>query len=260
MATILLQDKKEIARFLRKNVYLHIYGIGDLDDFFWPYTTWYGIKQEETLEAVALLYTGLELPVLLAFSEQAEPMKTLLGSVIPQLPDTFYAHLSPGLERVFLDRFSLELHGKQYKMALMDPEHVSCIDCTAAVRLGSDMTDEIQQFYDESFPEHWFDPRMLDTGQYYGLRKEEKLVSVAGIHVYSPEYDAAALGNIATNPSHRGRGYATLVTARVCQSLLQTVTHIGLNVNSDNAAAISCYKKIGFEPVTEYGEFMLYRK
>jgi ribosomal protein S18 acetylase RimI-like enzyme len=260
MSIISLQDKKEIIRFLRKNVYLHIYGIGDLDDFFWPYTTWYGLKSAGKLEAVALLYAGLELPVLLALSENAEPMLELVESIVPQLPATFYAHLSPGLETVFLDRFSLEPHGRHYKMALVDPGTVSTVDCAAAIRLGNHVSEEVRRFYDQSFPGHWFDTRMLNTGQYFGLREKGELVSVAGIHVYSPEYNAAALGNIATDPDHRGKGYGTLVTARVCRSLLQDVTHIGLNVNSDNAAALSCYNKLGFETVAEYGEFMMRKK
>lgn len=35
METCALHDKARIEAFLRKNVYLHIYSIGDLDDFFW---------------------------------------------------------------------------------------------------------------------------------------------------------------------------------------------------------------------------------
>ena len=37
-----LRDKNKIESFLRKNPFLHIYGLVDLDDFFWPRTTWYG--------------------------------------------------------------------------------------------------------------------------------------------------------------------------------------------------------------------------
>ena len=35
-------DKAAIEAFLRRDVSLHAYSIGDLDDFFWPYTSWYG--------------------------------------------------------------------------------------------------------------------------------------------------------------------------------------------------------------------------
>jgi len=57
MSVIWLNDKSRIEAFLRENVYLHIYSIGDLDDFFWPDTVWYGWDKEGEIQAVALLYT-----------------------------------------------------------------------------------------------------------------------------------------------------------------------------------------------------------
>jgi len=59
MDDIRLYDKNEIERFLYKNVYLHMYSIGDLDGFIWPYTIWYGSKSNDNLKAVVLLYVGM---------------------------------------------------------------------------------------------------------------------------------------------------------------------------------------------------------
>jgi ribosomal protein S18 acetylase RimI-like enzyme len=81
------------------------------------------------------------------------------------------------------------------------------------------------------------------------------LVSVAGVHVVSLHYRVAALGNITTRPALRGRGYARRVTAHLCQSLAQRVDHIGLNVKADNAAALACYRRLGFQTIGQYEEF-----
>ena len=97
---ICLHDKREIERHLRKDVYLNIYSIGDLDDFFWPYTCWYASKTAGGIDAVALLYLGQSLPTLLALSQKTEAMCGLLQSIEYLLPRRFYAHLSPGLESV----------------------------------------------------------------------------------------------------------------------------------------------------------------
>ncbi|MBI4801807.1 MAG: hypothetical protein HY796_04710 [Elusimicrobia bacterium] len=35
---VFLHDKAKIESFLRKNTRLNIYGLGDLDDFFWEHT------------------------------------------------------------------------------------------------------------------------------------------------------------------------------------------------------------------------------
>jgi len=49
---------------------------------------------------------------------------------------------------------------------------------------------------------------------------------------------------------------ATTATARLCQELIQTgIEYVGLNVKADNHSAIACYEKLGFERVTDYGEY-----
>ncbi len=255
-----LRDKQEIERYLRGNVYLHIYSLGDLDDLFWSHTTWYGLSEEGHIEAVVLIYSGQSLPTVLALSDQCEAVKELLASMREILPEQFYAHLSGGVEVELGGDFEMESHGEHWKMALWDRVIVSGWDCSGVAGLGPAELDEILGFYERSYPGNWFDSRMLETGQYFGVREGGVLVSAAGVHVYSPAYGVAALGNVATLPSHRGKGYAKAVMARLCRSLCGRVEHIGLNVKADNAAAISCYRKLGFEKVATYGEFMVRRK
>lgn len=253
-----LHDRIEIEAFLRKNIFLHLYSIGDLDDFFWPYTHWYGLKTGNTLTAIALLYAAPGLPVLLALSEEPVLMRELLAQIQYLLPPHFYAHLSPGLETAFINTHDLEAHGEHYKMALTDKTLLSPFQHLRTVHLGEQNLEEIKEFYRESYPGNWFDPRMLQTGQYFGIRENNNLVSIAGIHVYSPQYRVAALGNITTHPSFRSRGYGKVATAAVCRSLLKSVDYIGLNVKADNAAAIACYQKLGFKIIASYNEFMIF--
>ncbi|MFQ6035888.1 MAG: GNAT family N-acetyltransferase [Sedimentisphaerales bacterium] len=260
MTVLRLHDKNTIESFLRRNTYLHIYSIGDLDDFFWPYTTWYGLKNSTDWQAIALLYIGNGLPTLIALSEHFSATESLLKSIKPLLPEKFYAHFSPGLEEIFRNTHKIKPHGEHYKMALRELSVIHQIDCTQVVCLTHADLKDILKLYEESYPENWFNPRMLETGQYFGLRRQGNLVSIAGVHVYSAEYKVAALGNIATHPAHRNKGYSRLVTARLCQSLSATTDHIGLNVKIDNTAALSCYKKLGFQIIVTYGEFMLERR
>lgn len=253
-------NKKEIECFLRKDVYLNIYSIGDLDNFFWPYTTWYGSKSNGHIDAVALVYVGLSIPTLLALSNEHDLMAELLISIQHLLPYRFYAHLSPGLETVLCTTHNLESHGEYCKMALSDETLTSRNDFSGVVRLSMKDLPAIQTLYKESYPENWFDARMLETGQYFGIIEENRIVSIAGIHVYSPQYKVAAIGNITTLPTYRNKGYGSRVTATLCQSLCREGIRIGLNVKADNNAAISCYRRIGFERVASYGEFMVQMK
>jgi ribosomal protein S18 acetylase RimI-like enzyme len=83
-------------------------------------------------------------------------------------------------------------------------------------------------------------------------------VSVAGVHVYSPRFGVAALGNVATKPSARGRGLGTAVCGHLCH-LLQAdgISTISLNVRADNRAAIGVYERLGFNRAAEYLEVSL---
>jgi GNAT superfamily N-acetyltransferase len=259
LKAICLHDKKEIEPFLRRNVYLHIYGIGDLDDFFWPYATWYAWKEGKEIRAIALLYSGRTLPVLLALSETG-PMQRLVQSILHLLPCRFHAHLSAGVENALKEKYKMKSHGKYYKMALSDKSLLYDVDCSQVIQLKNEDLDDILQLYREGYPGNWFDTRMLETKQYFGVRKENRLVSVAGIHVYSEKYKVASLGNIVTHPDYRGDGLGKSVTARLCQSLTKKVDHIGLNVKSDNEIAISMYERLGFEIIGSYWEYTVESK
>ena len=122
--------------------------------------------------------------------------------------------------------------------------------------LRPDDLDEVSRLYDLAYPENAFDPRMLETGCFRGIRQDGSLVSAAGVHVYSGRYRVAALGNVATHPVYRGRGLSRAATAATCLALLETVDDIGLNVRADNVPAVACYRHLGFEIAAHYGEFV----
>ncbi len=269
MSFTLLHDREEIERFLRTDVGLHIYSLGDLDDFFWPYTIWFGRRSHGNVDAIALLYTGMAVPTLLALNADVEPMADLVSSIREILPVRFYAHLSPGLARVFEPTHHLHAHGLHCKM-MLSPDAEPRVQVPAAAqadpaalapaRLGSDDLPGLLAFYEQAYPGNWFDPRMLETGQYVGIRAEGRLVSVAGIHVYSPRYRVAALGNIATLPAHRGRGFGSRVTAELCRILRDQGLEVGLNVSAENETAIACYRRIGFRTAAQYEEYEIERR
>ena len=208
-----------------------------------------------------MIYMSRTLPTLVGISQAAGgSCDRLLGEIIPLLPELFYAHLSPGAEHAFSWTHVLESHGLHYKMALRDTACVRDIDCSAAAQLTVRDSVDLVRLYQESYPGNWFDLRALETGQYFGVRQDGRLVSVAGVHVYSERYAVAALGNIVTHPAYRRRGYARQVTARLCRSVLQKVEHVGLNVRANNDAAIACYTGLGFEIVAPYTEFTITKR
>ncbi|MBI3944126.1 MAG: GNAT family N-acetyltransferase [Chloroflexi bacterium] len=262
-----LHDKGKIEAFVRRDPLLYIYELGDLDDFFWPHTAWYAWQDagqdagQDTgkVRQMALLYYDLSLPVLLAHAAppQAE-MRELLQALLPLLPRRFYAHLDPQMVDVLSEAYQVQAHGLYYKIGLRDPSALAAVDTSQVIPLSVDDIDLVETLYREAYPGNWFVPRMLQTGCYYGIRQGPDLVSIAGVHVYAPEYKVAAVGNVTTRTEMRGRGLGTAVCAHLCRALRrQGIEHIGLNVNSANAAAITSYTRLGFQQVAVYGEYTL---
>lgn len=256
---VCLHEKDEIESFVRRNPFLHLYELGDLDDPYWQHSIWYALKDGDRIRELVLLYTDLPIPILLANSDQASnDMRDLLHAVAPLLPKRFHAYVSVEAVVGLEDVYDLHSHGTHYTMGLMQTSHISTFDAAAAAALTADDLDDLNELYSVSYPGNWFLPRMVDTGFYYGIWHEQDLVSVAGVHVYSPRYKVAVLGNIVTHPDLRGRGMGMAVCAKLCQELVQAgVAHIGLNVKTENTSAIRCYEKLGFKRVAEYGEYVV---
>ena len=187
-----LTDRAEIESFLRRNVALNIYQLGDLDDFFWPHTTWYGLKSDGDLKSIALLYQPGDFPTLIILIDSdLVPARELIRRLIPKLPDRVYSHLSPGLSDLLAGEFVMESHGPHHKMILRQPELIPAAASRHSVQLTIKDEEEILAFYRASYPGNWFDARMLETGCYFGIRVDSQLVAVGGVHVYSPRYRVA---------------------------------------------------------------------
>jgi len=240
---------------LRRAPYLHTYELGDLDPLQLPHCTWYARPGASPAEAaaVALVYRGLATPTLIALAhDDPAALRALLAEQLDALPARFYAHCTPGIEAALAPRFRCELLGHHLKMALAP---TALADDPEVVALGPADADAALAFYAEAYPASYFEPSNLARGPYVAIRDARGLAAVAGTHVYSPALRVASLGNIATRPDARGRGLARRVTAGLCRRLQPAIEVIGLNVRADNAAAIACYRRVGFEVRHVYDEW-----
>ncbi len=260
MNLVNLHDKKLLADYFRKDPFLHLYSLGDLDDFFWSKTTCYGVLTGKSVDKVVLLYRGGAMPVLLALSQPGQLEKEYINQLIQLLPDQFYAHLSPGIENFFSSTFAISDYGCHYKMGLQDPSRLEKVNTENTCPLTEIDLEEIQSLYQSSYPGNAFNPRMFLTQQYIGYRRDGRLLSIGGVHVYSPAFRVAALGNITTRPEYRNQGLGRAVTAKLCLFLQKNVDIIGLNVKQDNSPALSLYRSLGFKISAKYGEFSLKKR
>jgi len=250
-----LTARQAIAAFLRRNARAHVYELGDLDDFDWPWTRWFGWDSGGRLEQVVLLYSRPSVPVLIAITEQPpDTMESLIQALQGTLPPRLYLHASPPLLDVFRERYAVESAEPHLKLALARNDLLAP-NASPVDLLGDADLPEIDAFYRVAYPGTWFEPRMLATGRYVGIRESGRLACIAGVHLYSPTWGVAALGNVATLPEARGRGLAREACAALCLLLLEDgIETIALNVRGDNEAALRSYAGLGFEPAVEYVE------
>src|SRR5262245_33953955 len=133
---VCLHAKDEIERFCRRNPFLHLYALGDLDDFFWPYTNWYAVRDGGQIRQLVLMYTGCTMPVVLAYAEEPVGlMRELLRGLLPVLPRRFYAHLTMSAADVLADDYRMHAHGLFHKMGLTNRALLGEVDAGEAVAL-----------------------------------------------------------------------------------------------------------------------------
>jgi ribosomal protein S18 acetylase RimI-like enzyme len=200
------------------------------------------------------------MPVVLHMVPEFEPaMNVGIVALFSRLPDSFYGHISPEFLPAYEQAFTLEPHGEYLKMALASslPE----LKTDISIPLSPIHHAEVKAFADAHYPGNWFEPEMLDTGEYRGIRENGELIALAGVHAVSERYRGAALGNIITHTEQRSRGLGKAITLSVIHHLQEKgIETLGLNVRSDNPAAIRCYEALGFRTVGRYTEVMLRRR
>jgi ribosomal protein S18 acetylase RimI-like enzyme len=258
VSVIELDDKEEIATFLRRNPRAHVYELGDLDDFDWPYTRWFGWVRDGRVEQIVLLYSEPAVPVLLAITEEPfDSMEQLLRAVQNVLPRLLYVHATAPLLGTLAERYAIERAEPHLKLALGRHDLLAANAVPVEILGAADLA-EIERFYSRAYPDTWFAPRMLATDRYVGIRQNGQLACVAGVHVHSRKWRVAALGNVAALPELRGQGLARGACAALCLLLLADgIETISLNVRTDNASALATYTRLGFEYVASYTEASL---
>lgn len=254
-----IQDRKELHEFLLQDPAMYLYRLGDLDDFFWPNTQWYGTYTQGTLHEVILLYSSSNIPACITLSRNPHAVKQLISNIQDALPVQFYAHFNLGVHASLHGCWDIQSNGIHHRMALRDPKQLQVKSLAHIQRVHTHDRESVLHFYATSYPNNWFEEHMLQTGQYWGIRQGGQWICIAGVHSYSKRYRVAALGNVATHPEHRGQGWARQVVAHMCRMMLNDVDTIGLNVSQSNTAAIRLYTQLGFAHVTEYEECFVTR-
>jgi RimJ/RimL family protein N-acetyltransferase len=266
MNVIALHNPDRLRQFLLTDRFFADYALGDLDPAHFQFTDWYGAEENGELRAVVMLYNDLTPPILFVTGEargielilewavnlpevgisirdehlpiveqfyRTDPVPMLKMALLPEdFGRNLESRLQPVREhRLDETRLKSRVPTNAWKLQRLDVSHMPLLEALYSHGGG----DAFRQ-------------RSLELGVFYGVFEGERLVSVAGTHIVSENERIAALGNVMTHPSYRGRGLATMATSAVCEELLKRgIELIGLSVSRSNEAAIRVYEKIGFK-------------
>lgn len=250
-------DRTQVLDVLTEHRAIHAYGIVDVVQF-WDTSTWW-VRDRGTVGLIGL--PGVEQGVVYAVSAvYAAATFALLADVVDDLPDRFDITGPSGLVERMTPTHRATRAQPYVKMQLIRPDLLP--EPGPGVRLldpgdGDACTALLEQ---TSGSPEFFRHDLLGTGRHAGIYDGATLVAMAGTHVIDPGEGIAAIGNVNTLPSYRGRGLARQVVAALTLRLRDEVDVVALNVGRDNTPARNLYEGLGFLPLMEYEEAELVRR
>jgi ribosomal protein S18 acetylase RimI-like enzyme len=253
--TRLVEDREEVASFLRHDRLYAAYALGDLDAASRRRAAW-GMAFDDRGQArgIAMQHLGLP-PQPLFLMGETDACRAILATEVrpryafvqarhdlaPAFDDLYRVDLPTSLLRMVVDRASFEPYlGGAERLV---PADIGDLNRLYQLGLGA------------GFP-----ASILEDGVYYGVRIGGRLVAAAGTHVINDREGIAVVGNVLTHTDYRGQGHAKAVTSGVTADLLARVPDVALNVYADNQPAIAAYARLGYREYCRLGEWVAYRR
>ncbi len=90
-----------------------------------------------------------------------------------------------------------------------------------------------------------FFARTHDLGTFWGVKVDGRLVAMAGERMKLPGYTEVSA--VCTDPAHRGKGYAAMLSRTVATQILDRGETPMLHAYANNTPAVRLYEDLGFE-------------
>jgi len=240
---------QSVHEFFMRDRLLAAYALADLDAAEIERARWWTASRADSIVAAALVVEALpfrpcfamgETDALTAIYREGLREPRLVISTPP--PGRIAAESAYRFERIDrMDRMVVS-------MSAFRPRVTHTV-----TRLTPDELEDVIDLYGHASRQYFTQDR-LRREIYFGIYSGSNLVSAAGTHVRSMRSGVAAVGNVLTRLSYRGRGMATSVTSAVTSAALEEHADVVLNVRQDNAPAIAVYTRLGYQRHAQFVE------
>jgi ribosomal protein S18 acetylase RimI-like enzyme len=156
----------------------------------------------------------------------------IVGGRIGDLPADLSASWSIGTAQMVLEDAALP--------AGTDEESDGADD---VVRLGPDDVEAMLELVELARPGPFL-RRTVEFGGYFGIRRNGRLVAMAGERMRPPGF--AEISAVATHPDHRRRGLGSRLVRLVADAVVRRGERPFLHVAHENETAMRLYRSMGF--------------
>ncbi|MGC5341969.1 GNAT family N-acetyltransferase [Streptomyces sp. DT24] len=112
-----------------------------------------------------------------------------------------------------------------------------------AVRLGAADVPEMLDLVARTRPGPFL-PRTVELGAYHGIRRDGRLVAMAGERLRPPGW--TEISAVCTDEAHRGEGLATRLVRHVADGIRERGDRPFLHTSAANTRAVRLYESLGF--------------
>lgn len=125
-----------------------------------------------------------------------------------------------------------------------DPSDAEQVSSPELLELGSADSAEMIELAALTKPGP-FNRRTHELGTYLGIRRDGKLVAMAGERLKVPGYTEVSA--VCTHPDHTGKGYAGMLMTEIMRRIRSRGETPFLHVREDNVRAVEIYQRLGFD-------------
>jgi ribosomal protein S18 acetylase RimI-like enzyme len=242
-------------RFLAQNPTVNVLPLGDSYPPLSRVSTLYSVAKGKQIIGVCSVYHALSKPSIVLGTAPSAIKKALLKKAMEPVSGEFISLCQLDEIEIFKEYATLLHLQIEQQMIANQPKQVKISNIKVA-RIHKDELEKLNKFYIGHNSETWT-PLQFKVGPYYCIRQEGKIISVAGVHVMTPQI--AQLGNIVTDKAYQSHGFATACTSTLAADLASKGRIISLFVRTENKLAIHVYEKLGFAKKREVA-FVIMRK
>lgn len=229
-----------LREILRVDPVWSAYALADLRADLMPMCRW-----AVAGDGLALIFTGLEPPILLTVGSPEDVAGALAGAALPE-----EVYLSVRHEHLTAVECWYHVQDQRVMVRMALGEDVNLPPVGQPVRrLTSADVPAIEGLIAQGgpFAPDGFAPYQVADGFFFGVEDENGLAAIGGTHILNYAEGVAAIGNVYTRFDCRGRGYARAITSEIVSQLRAAgLPLLVLNVNSENQIARKLYDSLGF--------------